>query len=155
MSQSADMLQPQATPASHVRHRIAQDNQYVELHEHMQELMRLRNQPGVSSQGLRIRQCATLAAELLCSLVFLSSFCPRRGSGPAARCAVARSMIQPKNGFRVDHGSFHLFRHERITSLTNTHPTINGEHLSCNPARRRIGQGHNPGGNFFRHPTAS
>jgi acetylornithine deacetylase/succinyl-diaminopimelate desuccinylase-like protein len=42
-------------------------DQYVEQHvqESMQELARLCNQPSISSQGLRMRECAALVAELL------------------------------------------------------------------------------------------
>jgi acetylornithine deacetylase/succinyl-diaminopimelate desuccinylase-like protein len=47
--------------------RIAALDQYVELHvqESMQELARLCNQPSISSQGLGMRECATLVADLL------------------------------------------------------------------------------------------
>jgi hypothetical protein len=47
--------------------RIAALDQYVELHvqESMQELARLCNQPSISSQGLGMRECAALVAELL------------------------------------------------------------------------------------------
>ncbi len=47
--------------------RIAALDQYVGLHvqESMQELARLCNQPSISSQGLGMRECATLVADLL------------------------------------------------------------------------------------------
>jgi len=47
--------------------KISALDQYVEQHvqEHMQELTRLCNQPSVSAQGLGVRECADLVAELL------------------------------------------------------------------------------------------
>ena len=47
--------------------RIAVLNQYVEQHvqQSMQELVRLCNQPSISSQGLGMQECAALVAELL------------------------------------------------------------------------------------------
>ena len=47
--------------------RIAALDQYVEQHvqEGMQELVRLCNQPSISSQGLGMQECAALVAELL------------------------------------------------------------------------------------------
>ncbi len=47
--------------------RIAALDQYVEQHvqESMQELARLCNQPSISSQGLGMRECAAMVAELL------------------------------------------------------------------------------------------
>jgi acetylornithine deacetylase/succinyl-diaminopimelate desuccinylase-like protein len=47
--------------------RIAALDQYVEQHvqQSMQELVRLCNQPSISSQGLGMQECAALVAELL------------------------------------------------------------------------------------------
>ena len=47
--------------------RIAALDQYVEQHvqQSMQDLVRLCNQPSISSQGLGMQECAALAAELL------------------------------------------------------------------------------------------
>lgn len=47
--------------------RMTALDQYVEQHvqESMQELARLCNQPSISSQGLGMRECAALVAELL------------------------------------------------------------------------------------------
>ena len=47
--------------------RIAALDQYVEQHvqQGMQELVRLCNQPSISSQGLGMQECAALVAELL------------------------------------------------------------------------------------------
>jgi acetylornithine deacetylase/succinyl-diaminopimelate desuccinylase-like protein len=47
--------------------RIATLDQYVEQHvqQSMQELIRLCNQPSISSQGLGMQECAALVAELL------------------------------------------------------------------------------------------
>src|SRR5713226_3630148 len=47
--------------------RIAALDQYVEQHvqESMLELARLCNQPSISSQGLGMRECAALVAEML------------------------------------------------------------------------------------------